>query len=920
MLQRKFLGYSSPFLPNLVAHLLTDPASLANMLIIVPTSQSGRILRESLAASASALLAPTVSTPGSLLYSDAPGIAPPWLEKIAWMEVLESLSESDWNNYTGLFPVVPKSAALSSEWTSSIAAEIVTLRATLQDHFLNLLSASVLLAKTPESRRWQLLARLETLVEKKLADWSYSSRSSVLRKKFALPDSYQHIILAGITEMPPCLAVALTGFPGKVTALIAAPASEQDHFSSLGLPTESWCTRELPSHAEVRIVANPNQQAHAAVEAISNSGSASSEIALGSADNQTGSAIAQALAQSGWPAFHPATKRARPGLIRWLQLWKNWLTKPSSRHLAALFAVPESASLISGDRARKLRLLHQIRDKHPTIDPAAIVKKLSHSANTNNHHLLAAISALMTQREVFLSQKFSKAILSHLTALNLSDEVSVHLASLISDFLDAAEPAFLKIQRSHIFWLKTLLAEIPSPPAQPPIGRVIDVQGWLELLYEPGRNLVICGMNETFVPARGGGEPWLSETIRKALKLNTDADRHARDAYLLQAMLQMRADHGSAHLICGKNGLGGETYLPSRLLLQVSRETLVPAVKNLFREIEPPEVNLIWASDWNWQPPVTELPQRIRVTSLKDYLACPFRFYLKHLVRMSVPEPDRREMNFRDFGSIVHLVLELWGKDPDARQISNSDKLSSSFATILDEVILDQFGNNPPLAIRIQTHRINQRLGWYAREQVITRAAGWEIIDVERTFEIPSNDFVISGKIDRIDRHRETGEIRVIDYKSGKVKDIGQAHRQKQTASSKSLAHLPESCPAYHSGYASNGKPEDFRWIDLQLPLYAWAYGTDGNSAVVTTPIPTYVQLGKTADAIGFKPWQNFSLADLNSAKDSADWITSSIRSQRFWPPAEKIRYDDFSILAKNTSMERAFHSNPYSSNQHVIG
>ncbi|MEP3211777.1 MAG: hypothetical protein ABJQ29_01155, partial [Luteolibacter sp.] len=92
MPRRIFLGYTSPFLPALVSHLLADSDSLPDTLIIVPTSQSGRILRESLAADAGAILSPTVATPGSLLHLDDPAIAPPWLEKIAWIETLEEIT------------------------------------------------------------------------------------------------------------------------------------------------------------------------------------------------------------------------------------------------------------------------------------------------------------------------------------------------------------------------------------------------------------------------------------------------------------------------------------------------------------------------------------------------------------------------------------------------------------------------------------------------------------------------------------------------------------------------------------------------------------------------------------------------------------------------------------------------------------
>jgi|GEM_PF-3911007 len=138
MPQRTFLGYDSPFLPNLTSHLLKSRGSLAGTLVITPTTQSGRILRESLAAGAGALLAPVVTTPGALLHLDYPSVAPAWLERIAWIEILESLKPSDWENLTGLFPEPPDTSDNSSDWAISLAGEITGLRTTLQEHIHNL--------------------------------------------------------------------------------------------------------------------------------------------------------------------------------------------------------------------------------------------------------------------------------------------------------------------------------------------------------------------------------------------------------------------------------------------------------------------------------------------------------------------------------------------------------------------------------------------------------------------------------------------------------------------------------------------------------------------------------------------------------------------------------------------------------------
>ena len=903
---RTFLGYDSPFLPLLTSHLLADRENLAGTLVITPTTQSGRILRESLAAEATALLAPTVTTPGALLHLDDPSVAPAWLERIAWIEILESLSDSDWKNLSSLFPEPPDTTDSSSDWAVSLASEITTLRTTLQDHLHNLFSASKFLTNTPEAGRWENLASLENLTERKLSSWGYTSRSTALRADFSLPENFQKIILAGITEMPPCLTEAFAKFTGEIICIIAAPESEAASFSLLGIPLADWATREISLKAKVQITADPAQQSKAALDVISKSGASSSQIALGSADDQTGTVLARTISANGWSAFHPAATQPLPALVRWLQAWKDWLARPSSTNLAALLTLPESTPLIADLRAQKLRDLNSLRDNNPTTSPADLVK-LSKSSNPE---LAQAITALIELRESFLAKSFPDAISSHLTSLTLSSESAESTLAQIDSFLESAAPIFPEIRCSHTFWLQTLLSELPTPSAQPPADRVIDVQGWLELLYEPGEHLVICGMNETFVPARSSGEPWLSENIRKALGLVSDENRHARDAYLLHAMLQMRAETGSAHLICGKTGDGGETYIPSRLLFQIPRADLVPAVKNLFREIEPPEANLIWTRDFTWQTPTAENRERISVTALKDYLACPFRFYLKHIVHMGAPEPDRREMNARDFGSITHFVLECWGKDAEARTLADAKKLSAYFDAKLDEVILEKFGKKPPLAIRIQTGSIRQRLAWFAAQQAQIRADGWEITEIERRIAIPSNGFTLSGMIDRIDRHRETGQIRVIDYKTGDVKDIEKEHRQKITARTNIPAHLPEDGSTFQSGQDAKGKPYEAFWKNLQLPLYALAERIESDGIL---PIPAYIHLGKTADNVKLTTWDDFSEEDLESAKACADWITASIAEHTFWPPAEKVTYDDFAILSQNAPLAEAFKESGHS-------
>ena len=78
MVEREFLGWERPFLTQAAAWLLERRDELPGMLVVVPTAQSGRRLREALAEAAGALLAPKVVTPGSFLQSRDDEAAADW--------------------------------------------------------------------------------------------------------------------------------------------------------------------------------------------------------------------------------------------------------------------------------------------------------------------------------------------------------------------------------------------------------------------------------------------------------------------------------------------------------------------------------------------------------------------------------------------------------------------------------------------------------------------------------------------------------------------------------------------------------------------------------------------------------------------------------------------------------------------------
>lgn len=904
MVERVFLGWDRPFLNVAVEWLLERRDELPTILLVVPTAQSGRTLREALAVAAGALLSPKVVTPGSFLQARNDEAAANWVERVAWVEVLENIT--DWSEYEALFAKPPDEG---TNWASGLAREMAQLRHTLQENGLLLTIAARKLSETVEAERWATLAKLEQLVERKLDEWGLKSRSKILTNGIQLPSGFTKIVLVGIAELPPLVERAVIASQQAVTTLIGAPERESNEFSATGKPLATWSQRPMPwPNGLVQVAADPRQQALEVLKIIATAQTQSDQLALAAVDTEVGDELARTLTREGWPAFHPAASVSSQSLSRWFKIWCEWLTDPTLATLADLLTLPETGILIAGKRAQKAKCLAMLRDRWMITHTEDLQRRIAQKIfvnewdKTSAEELCKAAEALGKWRGSLQDENFVGTISRLLGILARTGPTTEDAANIMTEWLANAAPMIARVKRGAGFWIELMLSEISSPSPSPPVGRVIDVQGWLEIYHEPGSHLILTGMNDSKVPARIGGEPWLSESSREMLGLIKDADRASRDAFLYQSMVESRLVNGRVDVICGKSGSGGETMMPSRLLLAATRDDLPDRVKKLFKNIDPPEANLHWHKDWQWIPRKVDPPARINATSMTDYLACPLRYYLKHVLKMQTPETNRTEWSARDFGNVTHEVLERWGRDLLARELTLAEPLHDWLSAELDRVVTEWFGSQVPLAVRIQTESLRKRLEWMAQVQAANRLAGWVVMDVERKKEIKFGDAVIVLKIDRIDRHCETGQIRVIDYKTGKVDDVQKAHRKKITTKSKRPPHIGDLCPAIHH-LTNSGKTVDFLWHNLQLPLYAAALVAK-NDAI---PIPCYFTLGSTKARVAILEWSEFDSTDLESAKNCATWVVDQIVSGVFWPPANKVSYDDFAILAAGKSLEEMF-------------
>jgi ATP-dependent helicase/nuclease subunit B len=302
------------------------------------------------------------------------------------------------------------------------------------------------------------------------------------------------------------------------------------------------------------------------------------------------------------------------------------------------------------------------------------------------------------------------------------------------------------------------------------------------------------------------------------------------------------------------------------------------------------------------QPRWQAAPGRLSVTAFREYLKCPFRFYLSRVLGMRTVDAEKTELDARDFGDLCHGALEAMGRELALRDCTEARTLREFLLTELDRIVRLRFGAQLSLPLIVQVESARQRLARAAEIQARERADGWVIERAEWRFpETPPRTLgglIVRGKIDRIDRHEGSGAWRVLDYKTSDGATPPRDAHCRRARRNRSDDQVPAI-----ARFAIDGV--EHVWIDLQLPLYLWALGQEnaiGQPGAGATC--GYFHLPKAVGETGVSVWNDYSGAWHDAALRCAEAVAEAIRAERFWPPAERVEHDDFAALFHHGTAE----------------
>ena len=330
------------------------------------------------------------------------------------------------------------------------------------------------------------------------------------------------------------------------------------------------------------------------------------------------------------------------------------------------------------------------------------------------------------------------------------------------------------------------------------------IMGFLETRTLDFKNVIVLSANEGKVPQQRSMNSYIPYALRKVFGLPTFEEQDAIYAYHFKRLLQ-RAEN--VHFIydaeVGRDSSGEQSrFILQQLLKYKGFPNIQVKTRQFTGKLNPPVPLGVAASGQQMAIPKTAAVlaamncyladggKFLSPTSLTTYITCPLRFYFQYVLGIKEQEEAVEEIDARNFGVVVHEVLELlyqpWlGKEISQSQIATLEKLvEKKVAEVLEKnEIVQEFQElaGKDLLTRQIMQRLVAKILKLDQEQAPFTLKGLERKGLDYQIALADGQKVkLGGTVDRIDE--KAGITRILDYKTGRVKLAPAASLKKPVA------------------------------------------------------------------------------------------------------------------------------------------
>ncbi len=313
----------------------------------------------------------------------------------------------------------------------------------------------------------------------------------------------------------------------------------------------------------------------------------------------------------------------------------------------------------------------------------------------------------------------------------------------------------------------------------------LQIMGLLESRALDFENVIMLSTNENIIPKGNRENSFFLHELRKHFGLPVPRHHTAIYAYHFYRSIQRATN---TYLIYNTEVDDWGSSEMSRFLLQLKHELPTYNGKPVEASIiNPPPVldtdreEISIAKNESAQLRLKAIAGRgFSATAITTYLHCPLQFYFQYIASLQEEENIEETIEARTSGKVIHSVLEnlykpyinriLIAQDFDAMLKKYKEMTREYYRIHYLEGDIDTGKNR----LIYETTLLLIRKLLLAEKKLLT---GNELIirNTEENFEVSFPHTIrdtairLRGQIDRIDRYN--GKLRIIDYKSGNVKD-----------------------------------------------------------------------------------------------------------------------------------------------------
>jgi CRISPR/Cas system-associated exonuclease Cas4 (RecB family) len=338
-------------------------------------------------------------------------------------------------------------------------------------------------------------------------------------------------------------------------------------------------------------------------------------------------------------------------------------------------------------------------------------------------------------------------------------------------------------------FVKRMLKTLHVPFSGEPLSG-LQLLGILETRTLDFDNVIILSMNEGVLPRTSGMNSFIPHGLRFGFGLPVSGHQDSIYAYYFYRLIQRATN---VILVYDSSTGGMQTGERSRFLHQLDYELPLPVV-NLqpsftIERLPVPEIRIEKTGE------VVDALLRytgerrslLSPSAINEYLNCSLRFYFHHLAGLPQPEEVAEEIDARLFGILLHKAMQIvyaqFGNEPvTAVRLKEllgpgegmEKAIEQAFAEVLDGGTAGpdpKAGGFGIIVKQVITTYMKNLIRADMTSAPITIGGLEKKVQVPVTFRTTEGERTvdIGGIIDRIDR--VAGKTRIVDYKTGAVKD-----------------------------------------------------------------------------------------------------------------------------------------------------